>query len=485
MLSDWLLVPTTRDRFGFRPAFLPLLVLGSLSNFSLAQSSSTQIIQPHPRAASVPVASGTMTSRDKVADERTNYQATNTSTKSAAPNVGPQALTSRTDTVTAESVPADENRFAQTSSIQPSSFATASADLSQTTTQTSLPTSPNRVSSVENRPSLQPMQAVEPPPGWNAVEKRIREQLETCDAMLRRGAIYSARQTCWQALEELCRVLDLHRPDGKRVEALRRAMVAMREEEDFYRYSSLQNSRSDLISNLSWSHETPVIREWLKQQTTSATSRDIQQISPLIAAQHYRSYAREQLIAACDHHPWAADLLYALGKTLEKQAWEDSSRSALIQQHAEIIYQAALETNPKQYLAATQLGYVLLQLDRPQEARDILAYSVNGLPTTAGYQNLREACRRLNDQQGVAWSTSKWSELQAREAADSADIDFTEIDSRQFAAISVQDVEVTRFANGKSGTETTNNAQHSSQSPAAATPIKQTAKRGWLPAAWR
>jgi hypothetical protein len=485
MLSDWLPVLKTHDRFGFRPALFHLLVLGSLPNFSLAQSPSTQITQPSPRDATVPVVTDDMRSPDKIAVERTDLQSPNESIEAAETKVRPQLPTLQSGSEPAERGTAFGVPSAQVSSVLPSSVAATPTDLTPTKTQTSLPTPSATALSSANRPSLEPMRAVEPPPGWNAVEKRIREQLERCDAMLRRGAIFSARQTCWQALEELCRVLDLHRPEGKRAEALRRAMVAMREEEDFYRYSSLQNSRSDLISNLSWSHETPVIREWLKQQASSNTSQDVQQISPLIAAQHYRSYAREQLIAACDRHPWAADLLYALGKTLEKQAWEDSSRSALIQQHAEIIYQAALETNPKQYLAATQLGYVLLQLDRPQEARDILAYSVNGLPTTAGYQNLREACSRLNDQQGMAWSTSKWAELRAREAADSADIPFTEIDSRQFAAISAQDMEVTRFNNSKSGAEAINSAQQSSQSPSVASPATQTAKRGWLPAAWR
>lgn len=471
MLSDWLSILTMRDRFAFQPAFLPLLVLGSLPTCTFAQSSPTRIIQPHPRNVAVPGAPDDIASLDRIADEQTNGQ--------------PQASTVPSEPLPAESGAANGVRFAKASSVLPFSVATKRTDLLPTNTHSSFPTALVTAGSAENRQVLQPMRAVEPPPGWNAVEKRMREQLETCDAMLRRGAIYSARQTCWQALEELCRVLDLHRPDGKRAEALRRAMVAMREEEDFYRYSSLQNSRSDLISNLSWSHETPVIREWLKQQAVSANSQDVQQISPLIAAQHYRSYAREQLIVACDHHPWAADLLYALGKTLEKQAWEDSSRSALIQQHAEIIYQAALETNPKQFLAATQLGYVLLQLDRPQEARDILAYSINGLPTTAGYQNLREACRRLNDQQGMAWSTSKWAELQALEASDSAEIPFTEIDSRQFAAISVQDMEVARFATNTAGTETINQPKQSSPSPDVANPTRQTAKRGWLPAAWR
>ncbi|MEY4565761.1 MAG: hypothetical protein RLY14_731 [Planctomycetota bacterium] len=480
MLSDWFPALTKRDRFGFRPAVLSLLVLGSIPTCLLAQSSPTLITQPHPRNVAVPFVSGNITSSDQVAVAQADTQNINESIPESATSELPQASSYQT-----EIAPEDSVRFARAFRVLPSRANPNQIDLSPTKIQSSLPTSSSIATTGENRPSLQTMRAVEPPPGWNAVEKRIREQLETCDAMLRRGAIYSARQTCWQALEELCRVLDLHRPEGKRVEALRRAMVAMREEEDFYRYSSLQNSRPDLISNLSWSHETPVIREWLKQQATSATSQDAQQISPLIAAQHYRSYAREQLIAACDHHPWAADLLYALGKTLEKQAWEDSSRSALIQQHAEIIYQAALETNPKQFLAATQLGYVLLQLDRPQEARDILVYSVNGLPTTAGYQNLREACRRLNDQQGMAWSTSKWAELQAREAADAADIPFTEIDSRQFAAISAQDMEVTRFANNPAVTDNRSDAQYSSQTSAVANPTKQTAKRGWLPEAWR
>jgi len=329
--------------------------------------------------------------------------------------------------------------------------------------------------------------SLEAPPGWNAVEKSIREKLETCDAMLRRGAIFSARQTCWKGLEELCQVLDLHDPNGKRVESLRKALVAMREEEDFYRFSDIQLAKPDTISNLCFAHQTPVIRTLLEQNDSSVPN-----INPLIAAQHYRSYARDHLVKACDHHPWGADLLYALGKAFEKQAWEDRSRSALVHQHAELVYQAALETNPNQTLAATQLGYVLLQLDRPQEAQAILARGVQIAPSQVSLQNLAEAYRRLNDPNAVQWCMLQIDQLKRREQSSQPDIPFTEINAQQFAAISPPDATFLQGNGGSTSNMATPNIMGQPNSPhrVAAQPTPQSTPesngtKGWFPSLWR
>jgi tetratricopeptide (TPR) repeat protein len=338
------------------------------------------------------------------------------------------------------------------------------------------------IQSVSYRSTPLTLSPLETPPGWIAVEKSIREKLESCDTMLRRGAVFSARQTCWKGLEELCQVLDLHDPTGKRVDSLRRALVAMREEEDFYRFSDIQLAKPDTISNLCFAHETPVIRNLLSQHGEAYSN-----INPLIAAQHYRSYARDQLVQACDHHPWGADLLYALGKAFEKQAWEDRSRSALVHQHAELVYQAALETNPNQALAATQLGYVLLQLDRPQEAKAVLVRSLQAKPSQAGLQNLAEAYRRLNDPNSMQLCIAHINQLKQFEQNTQPDIPFTEINARQFAAISPPD---TTLMQGSTGGAPNISAQPQSPSRMAAQPTPQSTpesngSQGWLPSLWR
>jgi hypothetical protein len=332
-----------------------------------------------------------------------------------------------------------------------------------------------------------PIASLENPPGWNAVEKSIREKLELCDTMLRRGAIFSARQTCWKGLEELCQVLDLHDPRGKRIESLRRALVAMREEEDFYRYSDIQLARGETLANLCFAHQTPIVRSLLEQDRSSTNG-----FNPLIAAQHYRSYARDQLVQACDYHPWGADLLYALGKAFEKQAWEDRSRSALVHQHAELVYQAALETNPKQSLAATQLGYVLLQLDRPQEAQLVLVRSLQVAPSQASLQNLAEAYRRLHDATAVQWCVTQIALLQQNEQAKQIEIPFTEIDPRQFAAISPRDAAYVQgngtslsAGSSQSNAAYSNSAQRIATQPAPQSNPDSNGAKGWLPSLWR
>lgn len=451
-----------------RVALLSSLTSCALSGQLLGQSpiqSHGTIRQPSPRSSNTAQTANTIQLPSSVAPKST--------TTSPSAEVTPNA---------AKAQPTLPKSFREpTSEVAPAPIAPKQVQV----------TSAEPVLEFEPAPTVQPIayrssplmiSPLEAPPGWNAVEKSIRDKLETCDAMLRRGAIFSARQTCWKGLEELCQVLDLHDPNGKRVECLRKALVAMREEEDFYRFSDIQLAKSDTISNLCFAHETPVIRDLLQQNGAESLN-----INPLIAAQHYRSFARDQLVQACDHHPWGADLLYALGKAFEKQAWEDRSRSALVHQHAELVYQAALETNPNQTLAATQLGYVLLQLDRPREAQATLARSLQVAPSQASLQNLAEAYRRMNDSNSMQWCIVQLDQLKRREQNSQPDIPFTEINAQQFAAISPPDA---TFKQASPSGSPNISAQPMSPQRVASQPTPQSSPesngtQGWLPSLWR
>ncbi len=226
---------------------------------------------------------------------------------------------------------------------------------------------------------------IEPPRGWNAIHEELVTHYRNCDELLRRGAIQSAREESLTGLRALCRALDSRESDRYSETALDRAMTALYEERDFYGSHSATPGDSMIAG-----HSTPV----LKNQTLS-------NVAPLVAAQHYRAYARYQLVCASQGLSWAADLCYALGKTYEAQAESETTLATMYREQAIACYQAALTIKNNHGEAANQLGYSLLKVDRPSEAQIALATAVSVSPSPQAWKNLAEVYRRNGDLQNA------------------------------------------------------------------------------------
>ena len=164
---------------------------------------------------------------------------------------------------------------------------------------------------------------------------------------------------------------------------------------------------------------------------------DATTLAPLAAAQHYRQYAESKLVEAAEGHPWASEVLYALGRSYQSQS--DASQGGLQQNlrwRAITLYRGARTIAPANATATNQLGFVLLQMDRPADAREALVASINSAPSLAAYENLVEASRRLGDANTGNWAMQQaMARSTASSAAPSAP-EFVEVDPRTFAAMS-------------------------------------------------
>lgn len=232
-------------------------------------------------------------------------------------------------------------------------------------------------------PSSQGIEAIEPPMGWSSIETSLRASVEKCDHLLRRGAVHSARQETLSGLRLLVRNLDLHHKQFLSEPMLQQGLTALREAEDFERYSITELAS---VQRTVRQHQTPVLQE-----------RSLEDVSPAVAAQHYRAYARDALATAADEHPWGADLIYALGKTYERESQLEPDRQLVLLQHANACFQAAHEVAPTRHRIANQLGYNMLQLGRNDQAIDVLERSIAQQPSASAWRNLAEAYRRRGD----------------------------------------------------------------------------------------
>lgn len=252
---------------------------------------------------------------------------------------------------------------------------------------------PNFKRDAQHQTSVRP---IDQSPGWQAVGERLSEHIRHCEALLRRGAFFSAHEEAELATMHLLRHIDLSANRFDSEPAWQAAHATLREAEDFAVAQRLSTDRA-LLRRLIDSHETPILK-----------NANLENVSPLTAAQHYQLFAEKKLTYAAQGHPWVSELYFTLGRAYQAQA-EAQAKAKLervdaLRNRALCFFRSAIAILPSNAVAYNQLGYLLLQMDRPAEARDALAASVsNGGPAEA-LQNLAEASRRIGDTTTQQWS---------------------------------------------------------------------------------
>jgi tetratricopeptide (TPR) repeat protein len=140
---------------------------------------------------------------------------------------------------------------------------------------------------------------------------------------------------------------------------------------------------------------------------------------------------------AADGHRWAAELLYAYGKTLEKEAELEPEKSFRLRSQSVACYQAAIQISPSQSEAASQLGYVLINLDRMDEAQRALMVSLQHRPTASAWNNMAELHRRLGAHADAQYAIQQASAIaQIRPSYTAEKPEITEVDAATFAKYS-------------------------------------------------
>lgn len=266
---------------------------------------------------------------------------------------------------------------------------------------------------------------IEPPTGWKTIEDNLKQHLANCDDLLRRGAILSAREEVLMGMRSLFRTIDLRGGTWSSEPAMDQALAAFAEESDFYRSNSTTGAGQNTERIIS-GHKTNALKQ-----------TQLHLVSPDLAAQHYRAYAKQQWLVAAQGHPWTADLLYAYGKTLEREADQNPNESQMRRSQAVVCYQAAMEVNPRNADNANQLGFALLQLDRVDEAHVALNHSIRVNPKAETWNNLAEVYRRRGEADQVAFAQRNVQSLKQTVAPDMVGVpEVIEVDVKTFASVS-------------------------------------------------
>ena len=285
----------------------------------------------------------------------------------------------------------------------------------------------SRIIASHPRPAegAQPLAPLQRSIGWQALGERLSVGITQCNHLLTRNAFFSARQQAEESIVDLVRALDKAENRFHCEPAFLAAKQAMREAEDFAAQQRITTDK-DMLRRIVDSHQTPILKR-----------QNLENVAPLVAAEHYRLYALQSLLEAAQGHPWASEVYYLIGRTFHAQADNNDGVPELLRQRATIYYQAASSIQPENALATNQLGYMLLQNGQPAEAKDALVASVSAGATPESLANLAEASRRLGDTQMLQWATTNYNAMNPPSSGPQIP-EVVEVDPRRFASMSPQ-----------------------------------------------
>jgi tetratricopeptide (TPR) repeat protein len=197
---------------------------------------------------------------------------------------------------------------------------------------------------------------------WQELRPELLTKLQSCDSLLRKNSVHSARDEIRNGLTLLARKLDqLSGSAGDltpRRSSIRRSMP---------HESALQHALRE-IDECTYS-------------TPDQITQSLQTFSDLVPQ-------------ATLNHPWAADLLYALGKTYERELEFAPKQQEVLREQSLGAYQAAVRIAPSRGYIANQLGYNFLHIGSLDEAAKALQQAIDAGPTPYSWRNLAELYRR-------------------------------------------------------------------------------------------
>jgi tetratricopeptide (TPR) repeat protein len=204
--------------------------------------------------------------------------------------------------------------------------------------------------------------------------------------LAQRGALYSARAEFVAALQLIADANDAEQNTRMYSKALTAGLAALKEAGDFVRPNSTAAPID--VAHVSAGHKTPILK--------GAATGDI---TPLQAARRYYNYAQEQLAAAGAQETTSSMALFGVAKVAIGSAGNNKALQLERSAQAVALYQAALMTAPKNFLAANELGVLMAENGSLERAREMLMHSIALSPRAATWKNLAIVHGRLGETQ--------------------------------------------------------------------------------------
>ncbi|HEY1599114.1 MAG TPA: hypothetical protein VGG64_05900 [Pirellulales bacterium] len=228
------------------------------------------------------------------------------------------------------------------------------------------------------------------PPYLMVVAQRAQEHIDYGFNLAERGAIFSSETEFNEALLLVAQAMDAAEHTHIHSDAMRTAMRAFREADDFVPRDAIEPNISQIVTT----HQTPVLKR-----------TDTNQMPLLVAMQEYYTYGQYQLGVAGGHEPTAAAALYGLARLQSVLGTGNDMKKMMCGPKAIALHQAALAIDGTNYAAANELGVLLARYGQWPEAQAAFLQSVCVSPQLESWRNLAVSYESLGDMNAAknAW----------------------------------------------------------------------------------
>jgi tetratricopeptide (TPR) repeat protein len=220
-----------------------------------------------------------------------------------------------------------------------------------------------------------------------------------------RNALFSARAEFIQALGMIAQALDALEHHTAHVQAMNDGLQALEESDDFVGESSQLTTNFDAVI-AARPHATSVLK-----------GKDSGSVSAMQALQMYYTYAQDRLVFAAGHEPAGSMALHGLGKVYAALSKTNTRFSIAAEPKAIVFYQAALVADGRNFLAANELGVLLANYGKYQQAKAALVQCIRVSGQPVSWRNLAVVHSYLGEAQ-LARLAMHEAELAARRGTD-------------------------------------------------------------------
>ncbi len=224
------------------------------------------------------------------------------------------------------------------------------------------------------------------PAEMEAVARRAQQMIQHGYELGGRGALYSARAEFISAMRTMVQALDVQAGSRRHSQALAAGLNALDEAEHFIPQGSRLEADLDLGA-LVRAHRTPVAKDLPEDK-----------LLPVLVLQRYYTYAQEQFTVAAGGQEAASMALFGLGKTYTALAGQQAQSIVAPEPKAMVFHQAALSTDPGNFLAANELAVLASHYGQYTTARALLQYSISISPHSSVWKNLAAVHKRLGEE---------------------------------------------------------------------------------------
>jgi tetratricopeptide (TPR) repeat protein len=237
-----------------------------------------------------------------------------------------------------------------------------------------------------------------------AAAQRAVQRIEYGKTLSRRGAAFSARQEFLAAMQIIANANDAATGSSRHSQALKNALLAIKEAADFSVANPEQQIQMD-VASVAETHRSNIL-----------TNEQAQNLAPVQAMNRYFAAAQQNLDVAGGRNVVSAEVFFCLGKLNTLLTRNEKVLGPYDTARSVVFHQAALLSDQQHHRSSNELGVLFAKNGRLDQAKLLFERSLISRPTARTWQNLAEAHRRLGEIDFANRATNEFNLLASRQS---------------------------------------------------------------------